>query len=107
MTFPKTRPDFPLSSGEPQAGLCKNCKQPIKDEAAGFCDTKGSPLDWCWTEWCRKQDERTQLKTMLPGRPDKDVAPEHLAVSVRSIVDAEDEAILATIRATEAPKKKE
>lgn len=62
MTYPQTRPDYPRSSGQPQAGYCKNCKRPINDEANGFCDPVGSPLDWCWTEWCRKQDEKDRQK---------------------------------------------
>ena len=64
MSFPPIRPDYPRSSGQPQAGYCKNCKAPIKDESSGFCDQVGPREDWCWTKWCAKQDEKERLRKM-------------------------------------------
>ena len=51
--FPKERPAYPESLGPPQAGLCKNCKEPIPDEIAGFCEG-----GTCWAKWCEKQEAK-------------------------------------------------
>ena len=70
MTYPQTRPDYPRSSGQPQAGYCKNCKRPIEDESSGFCDASNpSDVSWCWTDWCRKQDEKQVLRGLACLHP--------------------------------------
>jgi hypothetical protein len=64
MTYPIERPDFPRTSGQPQAGYCKNCKAPIEDEAEGFCHL---PEGHCWADWCAKQDAKNAATQAPPN----------------------------------------